>query len=483
MEASNPSDSSLPIDSNPPANVKGKWGGKRKGSGRHRNTAKANAVGNAHCSHCPVASGSQSNPVSTRPTRTSSRSHAEGGSTSAAGPSIATNPPAEDNAAHDEDTVLHDQLAAVLERIQQEEKDHGRPLCYFRGDFYDRAPHPLFTLSSANLKPRLHDIFLWLPYLLPGAPDLFKCTCGKSLSRNGFPDDPIARRVRDVPSDFYLLTNRFVCDRRRANSNGCGTCYNGTDPHIIGQLPRVVQEAFPAYLSARSAVSKLAMQQQMGIAFATAARGGPAQLNSERVVESQRRFHVNGDDPMPLNAPPAQAERSSFETVDHHGLAGSPEVRDSTYPPVSMMRVDPPFNPNTVQSVPGPPLPPARQQFQTSLPASPDLSPPNDMLWLTGSFPRWPNMYIPASNSDLRWTADTSSSTTSHKSKSTADRCAVCVHNYCPKRHECPGKGKRAACRCGHPLAPLGRVRISEATITARLEEEEARNQTERPES
>lgn len=64
----------------------------------------------------------------------------------------------------------------------------------------------------------------------------------------GFNDDPIARRVRDMPSDFFLLTNRFICDSRRMNSPGCGTSHQGTDPHIIEQLPRFVQAAFPGML-------------------------------------------------------------------------------------------------------------------------------------------------------------------------------------------------------------------------------------------
>jgi hypothetical protein len=60
----------------------------------------------------------------------------------------------------------------------------------------------------------------------------------------GFNDNPIARRVRAMPSDFFLFTNRFICDSRRVNSPGCGTSYQGTDPHIISQLPHFVQAAF-----------------------------------------------------------------------------------------------------------------------------------------------------------------------------------------------------------------------------------------------
>ena len=61
----------------------------------------------------------------------------------------------------------------------------------------------------------------------------------------GFSNNPIARRVRSMPSDFFLLTTRFVCDPRRIDSPGCGANYQGTDPRILEQLPRFVQAAFP----------------------------------------------------------------------------------------------------------------------------------------------------------------------------------------------------------------------------------------------
>jgi hypothetical protein len=61
----------------------------------------------------------------------------------------------------------------------------------------------------------------------------------------GWNDNPIARRVRALPVDYFLLTNRFLCDPDRHNEPGCGTSWQGTDPHIIAQLPRFVSVAFP----------------------------------------------------------------------------------------------------------------------------------------------------------------------------------------------------------------------------------------------
>jgi hypothetical protein len=56
----------------------------------------------------------------------------------------------------------------------------------------------------------------------------------------GYNDNPIARRVRCFPTDYFLLTNRFRC-----KSSGCGRTWQGTDPHILAQLPRFVSAAFP----------------------------------------------------------------------------------------------------------------------------------------------------------------------------------------------------------------------------------------------
>ncbi|KAJ7813617.1 hypothetical protein B0H14DRAFT_3149769 [Mycena olivaceomarginata] len=208
-------------------------------------------------------------------------------------------------------SVIHKQLTTIQERLLEEESTHGKPLCYLHGDFFDRPPHPVFTLqktqNTTGLDPSqlyLRKVFVWLPYLLPGCPDRFKCTCGKPLSKNGFNDNPIAHRVCAMPSDFFLFTNRFICDSRRVNSPGCGTSYQGTDSHIISQLPHFVQAAFPAYISARGAISKL-MMWQMSNTFAT--RFGPAPF-SELVSE--------------ISTDSMLTENSSFD--DPNGYAGSP---------------------------------------------------------------------------------------------------------------------------------------------------------------
>ncbi|KAJ6489576.1 hypothetical protein C8R47DRAFT_1124811 [Mycena vitilis] len=190
------------------------------------------------------------------------------------------------------DSALHTFLLSVRKRLSMEIKKHGGPLCYARGEFFERPMHPVFALQRSLDPTRLYsrDVFVWLPSLLPGHPDRFVCTCGKPLSRNGFNDDPVARRVRAMPADFFLLTQRFICNPRRSDP-GCNKSFQGTDPHIIAQLPEFVQTAFPAYISARGAVSKL-MMWQMCNTFAS--RLGPAPF-SELVSEIQHRSHAEGE--------------------------------------------------------------------------------------------------------------------------------------------------------------------------------------------
>ncbi|KAK6988568.1 hypothetical protein R3P38DRAFT_2660397 [Favolaschia claudopus] len=136
-------------------------------------------------------------------------------------------------------SVLDAYLRSVRSRVVKEIEGHGQPLCYLRGDLFDRPAHPIFVLHDGmkgyGLNPEApyqRKVFVWMPHLLPGSPDLFKCHCGNILVRNGnrigYNDDPIARRVCSPASDFFLLTNRWICNPRRGIP-GCGTNFQGSD--------------------------------------------------------------------------------------------------------------------------------------------------------------------------------------------------------------------------------------------------------------
>jgi chaperonin cofactor prefoldin len=94
---------------------------------------------------------------------------------------------AEEAAFCDEESVISEQLRDTKERLTDEIKAHGQPLCYKWGDFYNRPSHPVFALGH-GLDPTVvyhHKIFVWLPNYLPSHPDRFKCTCGNPLCRKG----------------------------------------------------------------------------------------------------------------------------------------------------------------------------------------------------------------------------------------------------------------------------------------------------------
>ncbi|KAF7363971.1 hypothetical protein MSAN_01055600 [Mycena sanguinolenta] len=199
-------------------------------------------------------------------------------------------------------------------RIVDEIAAHKQPLCYQRGDLFDRPKHAIFaaqetlaTSNSDNRKPDAlyHlDILVWIPHLLAKRVTL-KCECGLHLVLNGFNSNPIARRVRRRPTDYFLLTNRYLCNPDRVNNPGCGRSYQGTDVHIFGQLPRLVQLAFPVYLSARSAIDKQMMVEVVNL-FTSRVGPGPY---SELFAESQYREH-------------ADRELIWLAAADYHGFTG-----------------------------------------------------------------------------------------------------------------------------------------------------------------
>ncbi|KAJ3718540.1 hypothetical protein C8R42DRAFT_644315 [Lentinula raphanica] len=148
-------------------------------------------------------------------------------------------------------SLIHQYLVDYRNGLRKQIDQYGMPKCYKEKQFIVQPPHPVFALHDAASRTAfnpdmlcLRPIFVWLLEYLPGRPDRFKCRCEKKLTMNGYNDNPIARQVHTSSGDF-LFTNRYICDSRRRNDPGCGVSYQGSDPHILDQLPRWVQEAFP----------------------------------------------------------------------------------------------------------------------------------------------------------------------------------------------------------------------------------------------
>ncbi|KAJ7572428.1 hypothetical protein C8J56DRAFT_759951, partial [Mycena floridula] len=166
--------------------------------------------------------------------------------------------------------VHQEYLKCTLDKIKSQITRHSQPDCYRDGTFWIRPRDAVFALNAAKVHEdgvnpnELYQlpIFVWFPDMLPDTPDTFLCSCGHYLSRNGmlslllgYNQNPIARRVRDLLGDYFLLRVRFRCDEK-TKVKGCGRSYQATDPHIIQQLPRHIQEAFPAFLTERAAADK-----------------------------------------------------------------------------------------------------------------------------------------------------------------------------------------------------------------------------------
>ncbi|KAF9065307.1 hypothetical protein BDP27DRAFT_1424992 [Rhodocollybia butyracea] len=215
-----------------------------------------------------------------------------------------------------ERSVNHQYLLDYRNSLQKQVAKYGTPKCYKEGQFFVHPPHPVFALHQAahtSFSPDplcLCPIFVWLPQYLPGRPDLYKCECGSYLTLNGYNDDPIARRIRtSTGQDYYLFTNRFICDSRRKNNPGCGTSYQGSDLHVLAQLPRWIQQAFPAFLTSRSAVDKLVIDL-MKPCFA--GRFGPEPF-SKMLLELQALQH-------------SRRELTYLAAARHYGLFGRAQV-------------------------------------------------------------------------------------------------------------------------------------------------------------
>lgn len=165
--------------------------------------------------------------------------------------------------------VLYEYLKTEHAKILKEIDMKKRPQNYIDGTYWRRPRDSVFALEDSLLKTGsvspnplyLLDIFVWLPHLLPGAPDIFRCECGGHLNQHstcsilllnlfpqlllGYNDDPIARRVKGLHREFFLFTRRLLCNKRRKAGPGCGKSFQGTDAWILSQLPRYLQNDFP----------------------------------------------------------------------------------------------------------------------------------------------------------------------------------------------------------------------------------------------
>ncbi|KAJ3124652.1 hypothetical protein HK098_000937 [Nowakowskiella sp. JEL0407] len=158
------------------------------------------------------------------------------------------------------DGFITQYIMHILNKLRAECGNDGKgiPNCYRNGSHWIHPPSPISILqdpkNAANLPNALYcpPVYVWLPdrLILGGlrCPD-----CKTALSKNGWCDKPIARRVVDLDCCFYIISQKYHCKK-------CNSKFRGTSKRIIESLPLYAQIEFPAYLSYRSGLSKRVME-------------------------------------------------------------------------------------------------------------------------------------------------------------------------------------------------------------------------------
>ncbi len=138
---------------------------------------------------------------------------------------------------------------------------------YNKGSFWIRAANPIFISScsapSAYCNP---DLFIWAPDYLPKVNIRCKYPeCNGDCSRDGWSDNPIARRVVGFNTCYYLVTAKYVCKK-------CKKKMNSLHKRVFEVLPLHIQMQFPAIITHRSALDlgvlhqlRASMAESMGI--------------------------------------------------------------------------------------------------------------------------------------------------------------------------------------------------------------------------
>ena len=212
------------------------------------------------------------------------------------GNTTSTENPSDSSLSGDSGNISVQFLKTVLASLKAEIETNNKPKIYSDGTFWHRPRDPVFALAMSNQEGNLNprelyhlDVFVWILGLknrLPGEPTQILCptaSCSGKLVRHGYNSNPIARPVRGLHRDNFLLTNRLRCE-------DCKKSFQGTDPKILEQLSRGLQESFPAFLTSRAAIDK-ALMSVMRACFATHFGPEPfsAMLSEMRHIDHSQR--------------------------------------------------------------------------------------------------------------------------------------------------------------------------------------------------
>ncbi|KAJ7662182.1 hypothetical protein DFH06DRAFT_1325495 [Mycena polygramma] len=169
-------------------------------------------------------------------------------------------PPPEDEP--EPEGVVQAHLLKTMLDVKVQLKLHKSPDCYrLHKTFWIRPSDRWFILDEYKSNPEAlspdplyhPDVFVWLPKsLLP--PDFkFRCIfCERDYMTDwGWNRNPIARRVVNLDSCYFILSKRIRCE-----SESCHKSCSLYEDKILAQLPKHLANEFPAFLTHRSGIDK-----------------------------------------------------------------------------------------------------------------------------------------------------------------------------------------------------------------------------------
>ncbi|KAF8156491.1 hypothetical protein K438DRAFT_1777418 [Mycena galopus ATCC 62051] len=136
-----------------------------------------------------------------------------------------------------ETSVHRRYLQDLRTKTTSEIATHGQPDCYRRGQLFHYAKHALFAVQDTIVDPSgfkpdslYHlDVLIWAPHLL-----------AKSTSLKCFNSNPIARHIHQRLTDYFLLTNRYLCNHKRINNPGLYlSAWSAIDKQMMGEVVNV----------------------------------------------------------------------------------------------------------------------------------------------------------------------------------------------------------------------------------------------------
>jgi ribonuclease D len=163
----------------------------------------------------------------------------------------------DEESVRDADTNVPTYVKDLVEVVKRNfENKSGYYLQVRMGNFWIFASNALIKLKISNnsIHPDsffAKNLFIWCP--ITAFPDFeFSCIesdCSGSLTFEGWPSDPCARRVYSLGYSYFIVGHQYSCRK-------CGKKFLSTNSSFLRSLPSYIQDIFPAWLTHRGGFDK-----------------------------------------------------------------------------------------------------------------------------------------------------------------------------------------------------------------------------------